>query len=814
MIEQIPYELYPKIFISLDPVTLGRSIPLVSKRFNTLSNPNREEINSIWREMTRIHYFKMFKRLSHKKFLNWNELFKLCAYESGVVTVQPLYSIPSSFHIKLHSKYDFTDGNARDRNRRTQNLIFWIQENDPANYEKNRNALLFESKSYTKKVINYNVIFFEESLPKIGLRSPAVANINEDTIIEKIKIDINNSPDLGTKYGHANKAMRLATINGHLKVIIYCIEVIKISQDNLLCNGKTLLHFAAASGHLECVKYFIEKGADPNEYKTTRSSITKSALYFAAKNGHFAVVKYLGEEAKVNLQQEYRVINYAKRLRNKIASNHPVYAAYRNGHLEIAEYLAEITPMIQAIPGINLLIEAVNIGEIGLIKYLTKVEYPQDELSNAYWQSVVNDYDKITLYLYNLLDEEHKKNIDMFYCYKNHYLVLIMYSLYYDNHRMLQTILLRRGIFFTADSYFSNYLDLSIVISLPEQLRIFGKKKYSSYQEETFLTLGIKRNSRDCIMVLLNNKANPNLSNLKGELPIILAINNNLYSMVNALLQADADPFLFDSQGNNAIIATITLKKNDYYQLIFHFIPSTLAKVKQVKKFFTECINKNNLWIIKYLLLEKDRPCFGVFLVAARELNDPKINQFMNEKGLQQATTQYSLRNSDISTASTVYSTPVVEEVPSGELMQDVGIFNRKRSPEKHPEENAAKKQRLLRKYSPAIFSKQSDVIHLTLLYISESQDLPTASRLQSGSYTFPVLIKHKENYYYCGYNNNVLEIKAVNTFLISLQQLDFKKTYKISVSMYLFADLYAELKSLLSPRENTPEYPSRKSFG
>jgi hypothetical protein len=59
-----------------------------------------------------------------------------------------------------------------------------------------------------------------------------------------------------------------------------------------------------------------------------------------------------------------------------------------------------------------------------------------------------------------------------------------------------------------------------------------------------------------------------------------------------------------------------------------------------------------------------------------------------------------------------------------------------------------------------------------------------------------------------------VLEIKAVNTFLISLQQLDFKKTYKISVSMYLFADLYAELKSLLSPRENTPEYPSRKSFG
>ena len=55
--------------------------------------------------------------------------------------------------------------------------------------------------------------------------------------------------------------------------------------------GRTALHFAANSGHLEIVKYLLAKGIDIN----LKSSANTTPLHFAAFSGHLDIVKWLVE---------------------------------------------------------------------------------------------------------------------------------------------------------------------------------------------------------------------------------------------------------------------------------------------------------------------------------------------------------------------------------------------------------------------------------------------------------------------------------------------------------------------------------------
>ena len=55
-------------------------------------------------------------------------------------------------------------------------------------------------------------------------------------------------------------------------------------------DGRTLLHYAAREGHLEVVKYLINKGSNINEKDNYGGRIP---LHYAAMNEHLEVVKYL-----------------------------------------------------------------------------------------------------------------------------------------------------------------------------------------------------------------------------------------------------------------------------------------------------------------------------------------------------------------------------------------------------------------------------------------------------------------------------------------------------------------------------------------
>ena len=69
--------------------------------------------------------------------------------------------------------------------------------------------------------------------------------------------------------------------------------------------GWTALHLAAMGGHLEVVKYFLEKGGAEVNVKDNCGS---TALHLAAWNGHLEVLKYLLEKggAEANVKPNFR----------------------------------------------------------------------------------------------------------------------------------------------------------------------------------------------------------------------------------------------------------------------------------------------------------------------------------------------------------------------------------------------------------------------------------------------------------------------------------------------------------------------------
>ena len=112
-------------------------------------------------------------------------------------------------------------------------------------------------------------------------------------------------------------------------------------------DGRTPLHFAAAKGHLETVKIFLNVIKDKNPV----SHYGRTPLHYAAEAGHINVVKFLVENgALVNAKEKYGAT--------------PLYISVQEGKIDVVKYLIEKGYV--AIDGISLTIGEVSNSRFNL----------------------------------------------------------------------------------------------------------------------------------------------------------------------------------------------------------------------------------------------------------------------------------------------------------------------------------------------------------------------------------------------------------------------------------------------------------------
>ncbi|GAB5588098.1 ankyrin repeat-containing protein [Umbelopsis nana] len=94
-------------------------------------------------------------------------------------------------------------------------------------------------------------------------------------------------------------------------------------------SGNTALHMACANGHLNIVKYVVEKLAgldNVTQHINSQNEQGNTPLHWAALNGHLEIVQLLVSSHGANMK-----------IKNK-AGRSPIYEAQAYNHEKVAEY--------------------------------------------------------------------------------------------------------------------------------------------------------------------------------------------------------------------------------------------------------------------------------------------------------------------------------------------------------------------------------------------------------------------------------------------------------------------------------------------
>ena len=116
------------------------------------------------------------------------------------------------------------------------------------------------------------------------------------------------------------QALRSAVFRGEYKTVVDLVSAHHVDTKCVCSMGLSLAHIAAASGHLQILKFLVPKlTAADNGCKVRRTP-----LYLAAKEGHVDVVRYLLEhqaDPRKCCQQGYTPRTMARKNRHwKIAA--------------------------------------------------------------------------------------------------------------------------------------------------------------------------------------------------------------------------------------------------------------------------------------------------------------------------------------------------------------------------------------------------------------------------------------------------------------------------------------------------------------
>ena len=205
---------------------------------------------------------------------------------------------------------------------------------------------------YSKLVNDYIDSIYDEDSTILHL----LAKDGNKEVIRLIleKIDLNKLSEIINAVDEEDlTALDYATMYGHLEIVKYFIEKGSRLYDNN--DELTPLNWAAICGQLEIVKFFIG-----NEFYQS-SEESNVSLYYAVKHGHLDIVKYLIEKCdSMNLQD--------------LDDMSPVHLAAESGHLNIVKYLIETGTSVnlQDVDGMSSVHWAAKGGHLDIIKYLVE----------------------------------------------------------------------------------------------------------------------------------------------------------------------------------------------------------------------------------------------------------------------------------------------------------------------------------------------------------------------------------------------------------------------------------------------------------
>ncbi|KAG2003902.1 hypothetical protein GB937_009265 [Aspergillus fischeri] len=278
------------------------------------------------------------------------------------------------------------------------------------------------------------------------------------------------------------------------------------------------LIFALKRGHEAIMRLLLDEGVDPDEILFEGSRMETTALYMAAGNGYDAIVKLLIERgASVNLKK---------------APGHPLVIAASNNRKTVVRLLLEkgadpnATRRYDKTTALNI---AVMRGNSGIASMLL----------NKGAHTELGDNTRTTP----------------------------LHTAIMKNHCKIIQLLLQGGADVgTRDSYGRTALDLAMIYSSQRSLSLFLKHAKLNAQNCQPLHPAISMNKTTVVRWLLENGADINRKDSKGQTPLLYAMLETHDHLVELLLLYDVDPDAERYDGLTPLKLANELNREDWAQ--------------------------------------------------------------------------------------------------------------------------------------------------------------------------------------------------------------------------------------------------------
>jgi serine/threonine-protein phosphatase 6 regulatory ankyrin repeat subunit B len=373
-------------------------------------------------------------------------------------------------------------------------------------------------------------------------------------------------------YGNNRRDIVKATSYGHLDVLKYFIEKGE-SVNYVDDNSNTLLHFAVIYRNLNVLKFLIEEGADIDKSNDSgETPLNSAASLLSAKDKHDSKEDYIGSLIQRSFLESIELLLAAGADVSK--GNHkgrsPLFFAASVGNLEVVELLLDAGADVTQADDkeITPLYEASRQGHLKVLELLIKKG------------SDVNKHGSL------------------------------LYAATENGHFEVMKLLLAEG----------------------------ANPNTANGNGETPLYTAAENGHFEVIKLLLENGANPNAANGNGETPLLVAVKNADKTLVKLLIAAGANVNYVHSDGQIALSAAVSLA----HETIAKLLIAEGAVIDQTdvsgRTTLHVAVQNGHLEMARLLLQEDSKEAVRKFFGSFRFMSDKFIEFTFADSYVDQAT--------------------------------------------------------------------------------------------------------------------------------------------------------------------------------